>query len=160
MSRRRPKPDTEAAEAAAEVKAERRARGVLFWTLTSVAVIAVLALLIATAGRLAVLTPAGRDLVTSFVAGKSLGRYGRINVEGLSGDLWDDFTLERVTVTDAQGVWLEARDVRVDWSYWPLLVRRFHAETIEAETIRLIRRPELEPRVEPPGPQPRGFANT
>ena len=154
MSRRRPKPDTEAAEAAAEVKAERRARGVLFWTLTSVAVIAVLALLIATAGRLAVLTPAGRDLVTSFVAGKSLGRYGRINVEGLSGDLWDDFTLERVTVTDAQGVWLEARDVRVDWSYWPLLVRRFHAETIEAETIRLIRRPELEPRVEPPGPQP------
>ncbi|WP_296817866.1 translocation/assembly module TamB domain-containing protein [Brevundimonas sp.] len=151
MSRRRP---GKAPEAAAEAKAERRARGVLFWTLTSVAVLLVVALVIATAGRLAVLTPAGRDLVTSFVAGKSLGRYGRINVEGLSGDLWDDFTLERVTVTDSEGVWLEAREVRVDWSYWPLLVRRFHADMIEAETIRLIRRPQLEPRVTPPGPQP------
>lgn len=110
-----------------------------------------LIVLVFVAGRFAVLSPAGRDLVVGFVAGKQLGDYGAINVEGLSGDLWSDFTLDRVTITDAEGVWLEAVNVRVDWSYWPLITRRFHASEIEAERIRLIRRPIVEPSDDPPG---------
>lgn len=117
-------------------------------------IVSVLTVALVGAGRLAVLTPAGRELVLGFVAGKKIGRYGRINVEGLSGDLWNDFTLARVTVTDREGVWLEAENVRVDWSYLPLILRRFHADTIEADVIRLIRRPIPEPDVTPPGPQP------
>lgn len=100
------------------------------------------------------LSDSGRGLVTSFVTGKKLGRYGRINVEGVRGDLFDDFTIERVTVTDARGVWLEARKVHVDWDWWPLITRRFHATHIEAEVIRLIRRPDVEASTEPQGPQP------
>lgn len=121
-----------------------------------IAVVAILALLFGTGilTRYGVLSGPGRDLVSGFVNGKKLGRYGRINVYGLKGDLWDDFTLERVTVTDAKGVWLEARNVRVDWTYAPLLQRRFHADLIEAEVVRLIRRPEVEPDVEPPQPLP------
>ena len=135
-------------------QAERRRRGILGWTLIVVMALSVLAVVLVGAGRLAVLTPAGRELVLGFVAGKKIGRYGRINVEGLSGDLWNDFTLERVTITDRQGVWLEAENVRIDWSYLPLILRRFHADTIEADVIRLVRRPILEPDVTPPGPQP------
>lgn len=105
-------------------------------------------------GRMYLLSDPGRELVTGFVGGKKLGRYGRINVEGLRGDLFDDFTLRRVTVTDADGVWLEATNVRVDWSYWPLLFRRFHASEISADRIRLIRRPLVEPSTEPPKPMP------
>lgn len=105
-------------------------------------------------GRMYLVTGPGRELVTSFVAGKSLGRFGRINVEGLSGDLFDDFGLERVTVEDERGVWLELRDVRVDWSYWPLLTRRFHADRVEAGLIRVIRRPDLPPSEGPSGGQP------
>lgn len=106
-------------------------------------------------GRTYLLSDSGRGLVTSFVAGKKISRYGRINVEGLRGDLFDDFTLDRVTITDRNGVWLEARNVRVDWSYLPLLTRRFHAETISADVIRLIRRPEIDPPDgRPPSPQP------
>ncbi len=104
-----------------------------------------LALILALGGRMYLVTGPGRDLVTSFVTGQKISRYGRINVEGLSGDLFDDFTLERVTVTDARGVWLEARDVRVDWNYWPLVTRRFHATEITADSVRLLRRPELDP---------------
>ena len=159
MSRRRkspPPPESEAPEAAPETPAqvERRRRGVLGWSLIAVMVVSVLAVVLVGAGRLAVLTPAGRELVLSFVEGKEIGRYGRISVEGLSGDLWNDFTLERVTITDREGVWLEAENVRVDWSYLPLILRRFHADTIEAEVIRLVRRPIPEPDVTPPGPQP------
>ena len=105
-------------------------------------------------GRLYIVSDAGRELVTGFVQGQKISRYGRINVEGLKGDLFDDFTLSRVTVTDRDGVWLEARNVRVDWSYWPLLTRRFHATDISADVIRLIRQPVLDPPSgEPPSPQ-------
>lgn len=105
-------------------------------------------------GRLYIVSDAGRELVAGFVQGQKISRYGRINVEGLKGDLFDDFTLSRVTVTDRDGVWLEARNVRVDWSYWPLLTRRFHATDISADVIRLIRQPVLDPPSgEPPSPQ-------
>lgn len=105
-------------------------------------------------GRLYLVSGPGRELVESFVQGKRISRYGRINVEGLSGDLFDDFTLRRVTITDAKGVWLEARDVRVDWTYWPLITRRFHATEINARQVRLIRRPIVEPVTTPPKPPP------
>ncbi len=110
-----------------------------------------LTVLVLIGGRLVVLSPAGRDLVMGFVSGKQLGDYGAITVEGLSGDLWDDFTIDRVTVTDEEGVWLEATDVRVDWSYLALVTRRFHASEITADRIRLIRRPIVEPSDDPPG---------
>lgn len=117
-----------------------------------------LALLIAAAlfgGRLYIVSDAGRELISGFVQGQKISRYGRINVYGLKGDLFDDFTLERVTITDRDGVWLDARNVRVDWSYWPLLTRRFHASEISADVIRLVRRPIIDPPSgEPPSPQP------
>ncbi|MBD3838083.1 MAG: hypothetical protein IE911_15560, partial [Brevundimonas sp.] len=115
----------------------------------------VLALIALIGGRMYIVSDAGRELVSGFVQGQKISRYGRINVYGLKGDLFDDFTLERVTVTDRDGVWLDARNVRVDWSYWPLVTRRFHATEISADVIRLIRRPILDaPSGEPGGPQP------
>jgi len=94
----------------------------------------VLALIALIGGRMYIVSDAGRELVSGFVQGQKISRYGRINVYGLKGDLFDDFTLERVTVTDRDGVWLDARNVRVDWSYWPLVTRRFHATEISAES--------------------------
>lgn len=137
---------------------ERRKRSRLRVALRIGAVVlaAVLALVVAAlvGGRMYLLSDSGRALVTGFVAGKKIGSYGRINVEGLKGDLFDDFTLERVTVEDAEGVWLEARNIRVDWSYLPLLTRRFHADEISAEVIRLIRRPTVEPSTDTGGGAP------
>lgn len=149
-------PDAQAPAETPAVKAKRkRTRLQLIGFVAGVVVAGLLVLLVAAlvGGRMYIVSDAGRELVTGFVAGKKISRYGRINVEGLQGDLFDDFTLRRVTVTDADGVWLEARNVRVDWSYWPLLMRRFHATEIKADQIRVIRRPLLEPRTEPGGPQ-------
>ncbi|MGV8928168.1 MAG: translocation/assembly module TamB domain-containing protein [Brevundimonas sp.] len=149
-------PPEDAPETPAETARKKRTRlqAVAFFGGIAVAILAALILAVAVGGRMYLLSDSGRGLVTSFVEGKKIGRYGRINVEGISGDLFDDFTIDRVTVTDASGVWLEARKVRVDWNWWPLITRRFHASNIEAEVIRLIRRPEVEASTEPPGPQP------
>ncbi|MDI6624720.1 MAG: hypothetical protein QME55_08315, partial [Brevundimonas sp.] len=135
-------------------KKRTRLQALAFFGGMAAAILAALLLVTAVGGRMYLLSDSGRDLVTTFVAGKKVGRYGRINVEGVRGDLFDDFTIDRVTVTDADGVWLEARKVRVDWNWWPLVLRRFHATEIEAEVVRLIRRPLVEPSTEPPGPQP------
>lgn len=149
-------PPPEVAETPA-VKARRkrtRLQAIAFFGGVGLAVLAGLLVVLLVGGRMYLLSDSGRGLVTSFVEGKKLGRYGRINVEGVRGDLFDDFTIDRVTVTDAEGLWLEARKVRVDWNWWPLVTRRFHATSVEAEVIRLLRRPLVEPSTEPPGPQP------
>lgn len=139
-----PSPVPETPAAAARRERTRLQRIAIYGGLGLAGLLA-LVLVLVFGGRMYLLTGPGRDLVTGFVTGQKISRYGRINVEGLSGDLFDDFTLARVTVTDEKGVWLDARDVRVDWSYWPLVTRRFHATEITAGSIRLLRRPEIEP---------------
>lgn len=153
-------PDPLEPETPATVEKRRRTRLQMLAIFGGMAIAGLLALamILAVGGRMYLLSGPGRDLVTSFVTGQKIGRYGRINVEGLSGDLFDDFTIGRVTVTDAQGVWLEATDVRVDWSYWPLVARRFHASEISAGQVRLLRRPEVDPPDgKPPRPLPLGI---
>jgi translocation and assembly module TamB len=152
LSDRDPPPETPP-EAAPVVVAKRRRTLAQWAAIIAVAVLA-LVVVVGLTGRWVVLSGPGRDLVSGFVNGKKLGRYGRINVYGLRGDLWSDFTLDRVTVTDAKGVWLDARKVRVDWTYSALIGRRFHADLVQADVVRLIRRPELEPSLKPPGPLP------
>lgn len=149
-------PPLETPETPAETAKKKRTRlqALGFFGGMGAAILAAVLLLGLVGGRMYLLSGPGRDLVTSFVAGKKLGRYGRINVEGVRGDLFDDFTIDRVTVSDAKGIWLEARKVRVDWDWWPLITRQFHATEVEAQVIRLIRRPEVEPSTTPPGPQP------
>lgn len=149
-------PPADAPDSPVEKAKRKRTRlqALAFFGGMGLAVLAGLLILLLVGGRMYLVSDAGRELVTSFVAGKKIGRYGRINVEGVKGDLFDDFTIDRVTVTDARGVWLEARAVHVDWTWWPLITRRFHATEIEADVIRLIRRPEVEPPTGPGGPQP------
>jgi len=130
------------------------ARRVAIITGITAGVIVVLLGIALLGGRAYLLSGPGRELVSTFANGTKVGRYGRINVEGLEGDLFNDFTLSRVTVTDQQGVWLEVTDVRVDWSYLPLLGRRFHADEITAGRIHVLRRPVLEVSTDPPGAMP------
>ena len=145
----------EAPETPAKAKRKRTLlQAVAFFGGMGLAIVAALLVAVLVGGRMYIVSDPGRELVQSFVTGKKIGRYGRINVEGVRGDLFDDFTIERVTITDAKGVWLEARKVRVDWEWWPLVTRRFHATEVEADLVRLIRRPEVEPPTTPPGPQP------
>lgn len=149
-------PPVETPDTPAETAKKKRTRlqAIAFFGGMGAAILAAILIVALVGGRMYLLSGPGRELVTSFVAGKKIGRYGRINVEGVRGDLFDDFTIDRVTVTDARGVWLEARKVHVDWDWWPLMAREFHATNVEAQVIRLIRRPEVEPSTTPPGPQP------
>lgn len=152
-----PVTETQAVETPAKAEKRRRTRTQLaiFIAGCLVAALAVIVLVTLIGGRMYLLSDSGRGLVTSFVSGQKISRYGRINVEGVTGDLFDDFTIRRLTITDKKGVWLEASNVRVDWSYPALVLRRFHATEISAAKITLVRRPEIDPPDgKPPQPSP------
>lgn len=103
--------------------------------------------------RFGVLLPPVRDLVVSQVNGVEVGRFGRLGVEGVSGDLWRDVRVRRLTIRDSAGAWLEADDLRLRWHALDLLRRRFHARDVQVGSLRLIRRPALGPSG-PPGAMP------
>jgi translocation and assembly module TamB len=93
--------------------------------------------------RFGVLTPAGRLIVQAQVNGLRIGRLGRLRVEGLGGDLFGDFTVGRLTITDEKGLWLDARDLSIRWHMLELFRRRLHIDTLAARTVTVIRRPTL-----------------
>jgi translocation and assembly module TamB len=91
-------------------------------------------------------TAPGLMFVEARANGLKLGRFGNLRIEGLSGDLWRNFGIRRLTITDEKGVWLDAADVQMTWRYHELFVRRFHADEITARQVRVLRRPTLTPK--------------
>lgn len=109
-----------------------------------------MALLLVLAGavatlRFGVLLPAVRDAIETQTDGLRVGPLGRLRIEGLGGDLWRDPTAQRLTLRDKNGIWLEARNIKISWDYTKILRREFAADNIDVESIRLLRRPILSP---------------
>lgn len=120
----------------------RRARQVRTVSIALLIVAALVGLLLAGA-RFGVLLPQTRLLIEAGADGLKVGRFGRLKIEGLSGDIWRDVGVRKLTIRDEKGVWLEADNLHMTWSYLELLTRNFHASRIEAQAIRVLRRPTL-----------------
>ncbi|MGZ5983681.1 MAG: translocation/assembly module TamB domain-containing protein [Caulobacteraceae bacterium] len=129
----------------------------LQWLVEFGLVVLLAAGLLGLAIRVAPFTPEVRQFIQARVQGLEIGSYGKLHVEGLSGDLWSDFTLRKVTVADQQGVWIEADNLRVRWRYAELLWRRMHVSAITADRLALLRQPIAKAQKKPPG-KPLGFA--
>ncbi len=95
--------------------------------------------------RLAPLTDTGRRLIESQLANVPVGPIGVLRASGLHGDIWSDFTLDRLSIADAKGPWLQARAIRVRWRPSRLLRRRVHAQLLRIDQLTLLRRPVLAP---------------
>ncbi|HEY3947466.1 translocation/assembly module TamB domain-containing protein [Phenylobacterium sp.] len=93
--------------------------------------------------RYGVLLPQARLLIEAGADGLKVGRFGRLRIEGLTGDLFRDVGVTKLTISDEGGVWLEADNIHMTWSYLELLRRRFHAKRLEIGALKLLRRPTL-----------------
>ncbi|MFA7261635.1 MAG: translocation/assembly module TamB domain-containing protein [Caulobacter sp.] len=96
--------------------------------------------------RYGINTAPGLMFVEARANGLKLGRYGKLRIRGLHGDLWRDFTISHLTISDEKGVWLDADNVVVVWRYHELFLRRFHADRLAAARVRVLRRPTLAPK--------------
>ncbi|MDP3488952.1 MAG: translocation/assembly module TamB domain-containing protein [Phenylobacterium sp.] len=117
-------------------------------------VLAVLLGALLAAVRFGAMAPPTMGLIEARTDGLALGRFGNLKIEGLGGDLFRDFSIRRLTITDEEGVWLEADNITVQWDYLQLLRRRFHAEQLTAEEVRVLRRPTLTPKKDETGGLP------
>lgn len=125
----------------------RRARTLGIGALIAVALVG----LFLAGARFGVLLPQTRLLIEAGADGLKVGRFGRLKIEGLSGDIWRDVSVRRLTVRDENGVWLEADNVHMTWTYLQLLRRNFHASRIDVQALKVLRRPTLTKKGEDTG---------
>jgi translocation and assembly module TamB len=98
-------------------------------------------LLVLLAGlRLAAGTAPGRWLVMSVLDGREIGGQ-TLSLEGLEGDPLSRFTIDRLTVADTEGVWLEAQDIAIDWRGSSLIFRPYEITRARIARISVDRRP-------------------
>jgi translocation and assembly module TamB len=64
-----------------------------------------------------------------------------INIEGLSGNVPFNMHVDRITIEDAEGPWLEIRDLTIDAVPFGLLGRRVELDEISADYIEVVRAP-------------------
>ena len=130
-----------------------RPRTAASWALAFVAAGLLVFILAVTTLRYGVLTPSARLLIEARVSGLMLGRVGKLKIEGLGGDVWRDFTVRKLTISDEHGPWLEADDIVIHWDYGALLHRRLQVSALNAQAVTVMRRPSLAPK----GPASRGL---
>ena len=83
-----------------------------FWLMGLVLVL----LATAVALRFWITSDGGRAFITSQIDGRKLGPLGTIRISGLKGDPLDAATVADIALVDDEGVWLRARDVRLEWT--------------------------------------------
>lgn len=99
-------------------------------------------LVVAAAGFVSLSYAPGRWLAHSLIDGREIDGIGEVRVEGLRGDLLSEFSIDRVVVTDASGVWLEAENLTLRWQPFALLNRSVRIERAIIEHIAMARTPE------------------
>lgn len=133
-------------------KRRRRWRG---WAIGVGATLTTLLVLLAVAivsGVLLLSGPFGRELVRETLDGRDIAGYGQVEIGAVSGNVLGRFEIDRIRVRDADGVWLDARDVTLDWSPWALRRYVLRIETFTVREVTLSRTPVRAQR--PPSEEP------
>ncbi len=118
--------------------------------------IALLVLVVAVAGTLGyfTLSERGRAHLAGLISETVSSADMRIGLEGVDGVLGGRLRVDRVTVADREGTWLELDDVALDWSPLALLSRRFEAARLSVAGVEVSRRPLPAQSPAPPSNEP------
>lgn len=133
-------------------KRRRRWRG---WIIGVGAVLTTLIVILAVAivsGVLLMSGPFGRELVRETLNGRDIAGYGEVEIGSVSGNVLGRFEIDRIRMRDADGVWLEARDVTLDWSPWALRRYVLRIETVSVRDVTVSRAPVRAERAAPEEP--------
>lgn len=87
----------------------------------------------------------GRWLASDLLDGREIGRYGTLELEGLSGRLLSRVTVRHIALRDADGIWLEAKNVELAWRGLAVFGGRLEIQSVEASQIEIHWRPVQRP---------------
>ncbi len=79
------------------------------------------------------------------------GTSREVTVTGFTGALSSNATMDKLTIADAEGIWLTIEDASLVWSRLALLRGRLQVEELTAGHIELVRIPKAEAK--PPSPK-------
>lgn len=125
-------------EPASMTSSSRKTAGILRAVLIAAALLLVLAL-----GFVAFLgfVPAGHRMAGQFASSLLSSPGQKITISPPRGLLTGHLEIDRLTVSDANGVYAQAHDINVDWSPLSLLKRTFHAQSIAVGRVEVSRPP-------------------
>ncbi len=115
------------------------------WTALSAAGLAGLALAMLLAARLLIASDWGRDLVERQVERRTFAGQA-VRLEGLEGDLLGAARIGQITIADADGIWLRIDGLSINWSPLALLTQTLRIETLAADRVDVVRRPDMPER--------------
>jgi translocation and assembly module TamB len=106
-------------------------------------VVVLVLLTAAVALRFWITSDPGRAFVLSQIDGRKLGPLGTIRISGLTGDPLGAATVADIALVDDDGVWLRARDVRLEWTPTALFVGELEVRSIGVRLVDVLRAPKL-----------------
>ena len=101
-------------------------------------------LVTAVALRFWITSDGGRAFILSQIDGRKVGPFGTLRLSGLKGDPLEAATLADIALIDDDGVWLRARDARVEWTPTALFAGELEVRSIAIRSVEVVRRPKLE----------------
>ncbi len=95
-----------------------------------------------------------KDWLTGFVEGQLSTPERQIRLSNIEGILGSDVSINEITISDAEGVWLRINDASLNWNQSALLGGRLEVNSLRAESIDYIRNPiPVEGAVDLPPPE-------
>ncbi len=97
----------------------------------------------AVALRFWITSDSGRAFVLSQIDGRRVGPFGTLRLSGLEGDPLNAANLADIALVDDEGVWLRARNARIEWTPAALFGGNLEIGTLEIRTVDVLRQPIL-----------------
>jgi translocation and assembly module TamB len=86
-------------------------------------------------------TTRDRSLIVGFLEDNLSGAGRDIRIDGFKGFLSSTATMDRLTISDSNGVWFTLNDAVLDWNRSALLSGRLEIDQVSAASIEVLRRP-------------------
>jgi translocation and assembly module TamB len=106
---------------------------------------------LAALAAVAIDTGPGHRLLTGLAQGRTLDNGLKIGLGGIDGSIYRRMTLRGLTLSDPTGAFLTTPALTVDWRPGQLFDKHILLEELSADTVRVLRSPELKPA---PPPKP------
>jgi len=116
-----------------------------FWLRIALGLMIAVAVLVAStvALRFWITSDGGRAFILSQVDGRKVGPFGTLRLSGLKGDPLQAATLADIALVDDEGVWLRAKDARIEWTPTALFGGQLEIKSVEVRTVDVVRKPLL-----------------
>lgn len=92
--------------------------------------------------------------LTSFIEERLSATARDVDIQGFAGALSSRATIESLTISDREGVWLRAEDLALQWNRSALFSGRIEIEELTADTIEVLRPPIPDPEAPTPEATP------